>query len=115
MQWRIQDPNQDTPIVQQFSIGPEFQFAERMVAAVDIGNRTRHGRRLRNLNEGIITGNTVTFQPRQGYGNAYLEQIVTNGNADYDALQMRMQRRMTKGLHTVAYTWSKAQGDSSIT
>ena len=47
-----------------------------------------------------------------GYGNAYLEQIVTNGRADYDALQMRMQRRMSNGLsYTVAYTWSKALGD----
>ncbi len=114
VQWRIQDPNQDTPVVQQFSVGPEFQFAENMVGAVEyVGNRTRNGRRLRNLNEGIITGNTVTFPfAPQGYGNAYLEQIVTNGNADYDALQMRMQRRMTRGLaYTVAYTWSKAQGD----
>ena len=33
-----------------------------------------------------------------GYGNAFLEQIVTNGRADYDALQMRMQRRMSGGL-----------------
>ena len=102
VQWRIQDPNQDTPVVQQFSVGPEFQFAESMVGAVEyVGNRTRHGRRLRNLNEGIITGNTVAFPyAPQGYGNAYLEQIVTNGNADYDALQMRMQRRMTRGLCT---------------
>jgi hypothetical protein len=114
VQWRIQDPNQDTPIVHQFSFGPEFQFAESMVAAVEyVGNRTRNGRRLRNLNEGIITGNTVTFPYAQyGYGNAYLEQIVTNGRADYDALQMRMQRRMSRGLsYTVAYTWSKALGD----
>ena len=35
VQWRIQDPNQDTPIVQQFSFGPEFQFADE------------HGRRRR--------------------------------------------------------------------
>ena len=114
VQWRIQDPNQDTPVVQQFSIGPEFQFATNMVGAVEyVGNRTRNGRRLRNLNEGIITGNTVTFPYAQyGYGNAFLEQIVTNGRADYDALQMRMQRRMSGGLsYTVAYTWSKALGD----
>lgn len=114
VQWRIQDPNQDTPIVQQFSVGPEFQFAEHMVGAIEyVGNRTRHGRRLRNLNEGIINGTTVTFPYAQyGYGSAYLEQIVTNGRADYDALQARMQRRMSKGLaFTVAYTLSKAQGD----
>jgi hypothetical protein len=114
VQWRIQDPVQDTPWVQQFSLGPEFQFADNMVAAVEyVGNRTRNGRRLRNLNEGIIQGSTVVFPYAQyGYGNAYLEQIVTNGRADYDALQARMQRRMSNGLsYTVAYTLSKAQGD----
>jgi hypothetical protein len=47
-----------------------------------------------------------------GFGNAFLEQIVTNGNADYDALQMRVQRRFSDGLgFTVAYTYSSAQGD----
>lgn len=114
VQWRIQDPEQDTPIVHQFSFGPEFQFAENMVGAIEyVGNRTRNGRRLRNLNEGVIQGNTVVFPYAQyGYGNAFLEQIVTNGRADYDALQMRVQRRMSRGLsYTVAYTWSKALGD----
>lgn len=114
VQWRIQDPNQDTPIVRQFSFGPEFQFADNMVGALEyVGNRTRNGRRLRNLNEGQIVGNTVVFPYAQyGYGNAFLEQIVTNGRADYDALQARMQRRMSGGLaYTVAYTWSKALGD----
>lgn len=114
VQWRIQDPNQDTPTVQQFSIGPEFQFAQNMVGALEyVGNRTRHGRRLRNLNEGIIQGSTVVFPYAQyGYGNAYLEQIVTNGRADYNALQARVQRRMSNGLsYTVAYTLSKAEGD----
>ena len=28
VQWRIQDPNQDTPIVHQFSIGPEYQLTD---------------------------------------------------------------------------------------
>jgi Carboxypeptidase regulatory-like domain/TonB dependent receptor-like, beta-barrel len=116
VQWRIQDPNQDTPIVQQFSIGPEFQFAQNMVGAVEyVGNRTRNGRRLRNLNEGIIPsdGSAIVFPyAKYGYGNAYLEQIVTNGRANYDALQARVQRRMSGGLsYTVAYTLSKAQGD----
>ena len=114
VQWRIQDPNQDTPTVQQFSVGPEFQFAQNMVGAVEyVGNRTRHGRRLRNLNEGIIQGNTVVFPYAQyGYANAFLEQLVTNGRADYNALQARLQRRMSGGLsYTVAYTLSKAEGD----
>ncbi len=115
VQWRIQDPDQNTPIVHQFSIGPEYQLTSTMVAAVEyVGNRTRNGRRLRNLNQGVLQPNgSVVFPYAQyGYGNAFLEQIVTNGRADYDSLQVRMQKRMGGGLaYTLAYTWSKALGD----
>jgi hypothetical protein len=118
VQWRIQDPDQNTPIVHQFSIGPEWQFGANMAAAVEyVGNRARNGRRLRNLNQGIIqpAGTTprVVFPYAQyGFGNAFLEQIVTNGRADYNALQMRAQRRFDAGLaFTFAYTWSSAKGD----
>jgi Carboxypeptidase regulatory-like domain/TonB dependent receptor len=115
VQWRIQDPDQRTPIVHQFSVGPEFQVTQNMVTAVEyVGNRTRNGRRLRNLNQGIIpdSGAIVFPYAQYGFGNAFLEQIVTNGRADYDSLQVRAQRRMSGGLaYTVAYTWSKAMGD----
>ncbi len=117
VQWRIQDPDQQTPIVHQFSIGPEFQLGANMVAAIEyVGNRVRNGRRLRNLNEGIIqtpgVGPVVFPYARFGFGNAFLEQIVTTGRADYNALQTRMQRRMSDGLaFTVAYTYSRAKGD----
>jgi hypothetical protein len=115
VQWRIQDPDQNTPIVHQFSVGPEYQLTDTMVAAIEyVGNRTRNGRRLRNLNQGVLQPNgSVVFPYAQyGYGNAFLEQIVTNGRADYDSLQVRMQKRMGAGLaYTLAYTWSKALGD----
>ena len=117
VQWRIQDPDQKTPIVHQFSIGPEWQFASNMVGALEyVGNRVRHGRRLRNLNEGIIqtpgVGPVVFPYAQYGFGSAFLEQIVTNGRADYNALQARVARRMSDGLaFTVAYTWSKTLGD----
>ena len=114
VQWRIQDPNQQVPIVHQFSIGPERDLGHNMIASIDyVGNRTRHGRRLRNLNEGQIINGVVTFPyARYGFGSAYLEQIVTNGNADYDALQLNLRRRLTNGFgFTTAYTWSRAEGD----
>jgi outer membrane receptor protein involved in Fe transport len=117
VQWRIQAPDQKTPIVHQFSVGPEWQFATNMVGAVEyVGNRVRNGRRLRNLNEGIIqtpgVGPVVFPYAQFGFGNAFLEQIVTTGRADYDALQVRVQRRMSDGLgFTIAYTYSRANGD----
>lgn len=115
VQWRIQDPNQKTPMVQQFSFGPEVQITRGMVLGVDyVGNITRNGRKLRNLNQGIIgAGNVITFPYAQyGYGSAYLEQIATTGYADYHSLQIRLQRRFSQGLgFTSSFTYSKANGN----
>ena len=115
VQWRIQDPDQKTPIIHQFSVGPEYQVFSNTVMSVEyVGNLIRNGRRLRNLNQGrIVAPGQVVFPYAQyGYGNAYLEQIVTNGRANYHALQAKLQRRMSSGLgFTVSYTWSKALGD----
>ena len=114
VQWRIQDPNQKTPTIQQFSFGPEMQFMGNMTASVEyVGNLVRNGRRLRNLNQGRIEGNTVVFPYAQyGYGSAYLEQIVTNGRSNYHALQAKLQRRMSGGLaFTASYTYGKALSD----
>ena len=115
VQWRIQDPNQKTPIIHQFSMGPEFQVMSDTVLSIEgVGNLIRNGRRLRNLNQGRITGpSTVVFPyARYGYGTAFLEQIVTNGRANYYALQAKLQRRMSGGFgYTLSYTWSKALGD----
>ena len=115
VQWRIQDPDQRTPIVHQFSVGPEISLGEKTVASIEyVGNITRNGRKLRNLNEGIITaGNVVVFPyAKYGFGNAFLEQIATNGEADYHALQARVQRRLSGGLSfTSSFTYGRARGN----
>jgi hypothetical protein len=114
VQWRIQDPNQKTPWVQQFSLGPEYQIGSSTVVGLDyVGNLTRNGRKLRNLNQGIITGNTVTFPYAQyGFANAYLEQIATDGEANYHSLQARVQRRLSRGLaFTSSFTYGRALGN----
>jgi len=115
VQWRIQDPNQDTPIVHQFSVGPEFQLTDDMTLSVEyVGNRIRNGRRLRDLNQGIIQADGSVVRPyaQYGYGSAFLEQIVTNGRANYNALQAQLQKRFSGGLgFTASFTWSKALSD----
>jgi hypothetical protein len=117
VQWRIQDPVQQTPIVHQFSFGPEYRLTDDTVAAVEyVGNVVRNGRRLRNANQGQLLNpgspGVVFPYAQYDYGTAFLEQIVTNGRADYHALQLRAQRRLASGLaYTAAYTFSKAEGD----
>ena len=73
---------------------PSTSFSNNLIVDAEyVGNRTRHGRKLRNLNEGILTnpgvGPVVFPYAQYGFGTAYLEQIVTNGVPDYDALQIR--------------------------
>ena len=113
--WRIQDPDQPTPMVQQFSGGFEYQLAGSMVADVQyVGNRVRNGRKLRNLNQGIINpGNVVVFPYAQyGFGTAYLEQIESNGKADYNALQLQLRKRLSAGFtFTSSFTYSSAKGN----
>jgi len=117
VQWRIQDPDQKTPIVHQFSFGPEYQISDNTVVAAEyVGNAVRNGRRLRNLNQGMLLNPGspgVVFPYAQfGFGSAFLEQIVTNGRANYHSLQLRGSRRLADGLaYTLAYTYSKALGD----
>ena len=65
LQWRIQDPDQKTPTVYQFSAGPEYQVFSSTVLSVEyVGNLIRNGRRLRNLNQGQITGPSIGEENR---------------------------------------------------
>jgi hypothetical protein len=117
VQWRIQDPNQRTPLIQQFSVGPEYQILDDTIVAIEyVGNLLRNGRKLRNLNQGIIVtpgvGPVVFPYAQYGFGNAYLEQIRTDGETNYHALQIRAQRRFSKGLaYTAQFTWGRALGN----
>jgi hypothetical protein len=114
VQWRIQDPDQVTPWVQQFSIGPEYQITDTLVGAVEyVGNVTRNGRKLRNLNQARLVNGVPVF-PFQNtiFQRAYLEQIATDGRGDFHSLQARLQKRMSNGLSfTGSFTWGKALGN----
>src|SRR5207253_214353 len=115
VQWRIQDPNQKTPWVQQFSFGPEYQIGSSTVVGLEyVGNLTRNGRKLRNLNQGIVVapGSVVFPYAQYGFANAYLEQIATDGQANYHSVQARVQRRLSGGLaFTSSFTYGRALGN----
>ena len=54
-----QDPNQRTPYVQQVSFGPQIEFSQSTVLDVSyVGNFGRKENRLRNANQGFVTGFT---------------------------------------------------------
>ncbi len=124
LQVRAQDPNQRTSYVEQFSFGPEIQLGSNTALDLTyVGNNARKMNRLRNANQGIVTGYDATGSPIVvfPYANlnnsatgdhAFLELATNDGNADYNALLVSLRRRFSKGLsYGVSYTWSHAISD----
>jgi hypothetical protein len=111
-----QDPNQRASYVQQFSIGPQYQLTPNTVLeAVYVGNLGHKMNRLRNANQGLITGFTggvpnVTFpyaNLNSGGTHAFLELATNDGNTNYNGLVTSLRRSMSHGLaYQFSYTYA---------
>ena len=131
LQLRAQDPNQRSSYVEQASFGPEYEiFQDTVLSAIYVGNWGRKMNRLRNANQGLITGtdngcpvvqfpfanlNTVSNIDTRAAGpncgltgqHGFLELATNDGNTDYNALEMSLRKRMSKGFaYAVNYTYS---------
>jgi hypothetical protein len=124
-----QDPNQRTSYVQQASFGPQVQLNSNTVLELTwVGNWGHKMNRLRNANQGVVTGfstptqalvqfpyanlNTATSTIAGAGTHAFLEYATNDGNTSYEALQASLRRQVTKGLgYQVSYTWSHAMSD----
>jgi Carboxypeptidase regulatory-like domain/TonB dependent receptor len=126
LQIRAQDPNQRTPYVQQVSFGPQWEISQSTVLDISyVGNFGRKENRLRNANQGIVTGflngAPVTLFPYANLStnvntlagsHAYLELATNDGNTNYNGLLVSLKRRFAKGLtFGVSYTFSKNLAD----
>lgn len=111
-----QDQNQRVSYIQQFSFGPQIQLSQSTVAeAVYVGNIGRKMNRLRNANQGMITGFTgstpnVLFpyaNLNNGGTHAFLEEATNDGVTDYNGLELSLKRQMNHGwAYQVSYTWA---------
>ncbi|MGB9430843.1 MAG: hypothetical protein WBQ89_01250, partial [Candidatus Acidiferrum sp.] len=132
LQIRAQDPNQRASYVEQTSFGLEYQVAKDTVASASyVGNWGRKMYRVRDYNQPQITGfdngcpillypyanlNTVTNintstavfgQCATSGQHAYLEYASTDGNTDYNGLEVSLRRRMSRDLSfNLGYTLS---------
>lgn len=111
-----QDPNQRTGYVQQMSFGPQFQISpSTILEAVWVGNFGHKMNRLRNANQGIITGfngaTPVVVFPyanlNLGSAHAFLEEATNDGNTNYNGLVTSLRRQMKNGLaYQFSYTYA---------
>jgi hypothetical protein len=131
LQLRAQDPNQRSGYVEQASFGPEYEiFQNTVLSATYVGNWGRKMNRLRNANQGLITGtdngcpivqfpfanlntvstvDTFTVNPKCGLNgqHGFLELATNDGNTDYNGLDLSLRRRMSNGFaYAVNYTYS---------
>jgi hypothetical protein len=124
-----QDPNQRTSYIEQASFGPQVQISSNTVMElIWVGNWGRKMNRLRNANQGIVTGfstptqaivqfpyanlNTSTTAIAGAGTHSFLEYATNDGDTSYNALELNVRRQIVKGLgYQVSYTWSHAMAD----
>ena len=124
-----QDPNQRTSYVQQASFGTQVQLQPSTVFEMTwVGNWGRKMNRLRNANQGVVTGytspnqanvvfpyaniNTATTTIAGAGLHSFLELATNDGNTSYNALELSARRTMSKGLSfQISYTWAHGLSD----
>lgn len=122
LQVRAQDPNERTGYVNQVSFGPQFEISPTTVLDVSyVGNFGRKMNRLRNANQGYVTGFDASGKPITAFpyanlnttlnstsGNhAFLELATNDGNTNYNGLLVSLRRRFANRVsYGVSYTWS---------
>ena len=117
---KAQDPYQRSPYVQQYNVGIQRELTKNLVLDVSyVGNRALKLPSFRNLNpntyafnaQGIVTVGARELAPLNLQGDI---QILENlGIANYNSLQVKVERRLSKGLTLLAsYSYGRALTDS---
>jgi len=113
---QAQQLNQSTPYAEEYSFGPEIAISGNTSLNISyVGQEAHHLRKLYALNQGqIVTpgvGPVVFPFPDWNKGSA-ITMLETNGNSNYNALQVQATHRSSHGLvFNLGYTWSKSLGD----
>ena len=105
-----QEPQQRTALVHQFNITFQYQFARDY--SFDIGYV---GTRARNLLRTRDIGAGGTADARNLAGAFLTAQLYENtARANYDALQMQLQKRLSRNVQgQISYTFSRNRDDST--
>ena len=113
------DPHMRTPYVQSYNFNLEQTLADGTVLQIGyVGSKGNKLFRVRDINQ-AIPGPVATLQQRRPFNATYpqfagIYQLEASANANYNALQAVLRRRLSKGLTASAsYVWSHSIDDAS--
>ena len=105
------DPELQTPYVQQYNLGVQFELARNLVGEIGyVGNRGTHLLQVITLNQPVYNPATNTFttpfpatifSPNKNLTGG-LQQIQTTSVSKYNSLQMSLTKRFSDGLQFLA-------------
>ncbi len=117
------------PTVQQYSLGMQAQVINNMVLNVNYaGSRGVHLNEERTINQaelaspsnpinGVTTNTVANIQKRvpfQGFSASNLNDIYSNGESWYNALEVSLEKRLSHGLQFLAsYTFARSLSTAS--
>ena len=102
-----------SPWAQQYSFGFQFHLKENHLMDISyVGGDSNRIRKLQALNQGYVHPDGQVSRPFPDWPRLS-DHLASNGNANYNALQVSLRRAMSGGLaFNMNYTWSKALGDT---
>ena len=102
------DPDLQTPYVQQFNFGAQWEFAKNTVLEVGyVGNKGTHLLQIITLNQPVYDAATNSFSPPLAAGSIIsvlknatggVQQVQTSSNSSYNSLQVSVTKRFSDGL-----------------
>jgi outer membrane receptor protein involved in Fe transport len=112
------DRNLRTPYVMQWHLTFQYQLDQNtMLETSYVGSKANKEYIFLNLNQAAPSADpSAAYAPRRPYSyvDASIYYLKSGGNANYNALQLSLQHRLTHGLSLITnYTYSKSLGDSS--
>jgi len=116
------DPNFRTPYTYNYQFGIEQSLGSRAVLSLSyVGNESRKQITLADINQTPLNAASSTpVQSKRPYYSQYpnygvINQVESNGNGNYNALQATLRTSIYHGLSTVLnYTWAHSLDDMTV-
>jgi outer membrane receptor protein involved in Fe transport len=113
------DPNLETPYVQQYNLGVQWEFFKNTVLELGyVGNKGTHLLQTININQPIYNPATNSFTARLAAPTIIsanknvtggVHQIQTSSNSNYNSFQATLTKRFAQGAQIIgAYTFGKS-------